>query len=136
MNKIASSTFFTLCLLSAACGGSSSEAPPPSPGDATERALNGCTSYDDHSAEADPRTIAWSLSVTSDPAHCMRIKVGETVRWNGDLSIHPLGPKGGDAPNPISAVDASGRVSFSSPGTFGYTCTVHPSMIGAIRVVP
>ena len=66
----------------------------------------------------------------------MLIKTGQTVHWNGNLAIHPLGAKGGDNPNPMSSVDSAGRVAFPSAGTFGYTCTVHEPMIGAIRVVP
>jgi plastocyanin len=127
-----------------ACGGSESMTPPASNPDptpspttgTTDSPLNGCSSYSDHTADGDARTIAWDFSVTSDPAHCMMVKVGQTVHWNGDQSIHPLGPKGGDAPNPTNTVDPTGHVSFPHAGTFGYTCLVHAPMIGAIKVVP
>ena len=76
------------------------------------------------------------------PERCMKIKVGQTVTWSdgasgpADFVSHPLGANGGDTPNPVPNVDkATGNVTFTKAGTFGYLCTNHPAMIGAIQVV-
>jgi plastocyanin len=63
----------------------------------------------------------------------MRIKVGQSVRFDGDFVEHPLVAFGGDTPNPVSA---EAEVVFSEPGLYGYLCTTHASMTGAIWVVP
>ena len=68
----------------------------------------------------------------------MTVKVGQTVAWSPAFATHPLVASGGDPPTPIpTAAPASmARVTFASCGTFGYKCNVHPTMIGAIQVVP
>lgn len=73
----------------------------------------------------------------------MKIKVGQTVKFTSDgaqgapdFVSHPVGPNGGDTPNPLSSVDqTTGEVKFTKGGTFGFTCNVHPAMIGAFLVV-
>ena len=100
-------------------------------------ALNGCTTFVDHTAAADPRALTWSLAISSSPDRCMKIKVGQSVTWNGSFTTHPLHDDGGDAPNPISAsTSPTGPIAFPAAGTFGYICGVHASMNGAILVVP
>lgn len=100
--------------------------PPPGP------ALNGCTTYSDRTGDAAKREIAWGFSVSSTPEACMRIKVGQTVTWNGDLGSHPLAAKGGDSPSPITN---AATAKFDKAGTYGFVCTLHSSMQGAIVVV-
>jgi plastocyanin len=60
------------------------------------------------------------------------------VTWSGDFTVHPLGPFGGDTPNPITSAGATGSVTIAFPtaGTFGYHCQVHAQLNGAILVVP
>ncbi|MBX3187454.1 MAG: hypothetical protein KF819_10585 [Labilithrix sp.] len=95
--------------------------------------LNSCKTYVDQTAAGAPRTIPWDLlTLNAAPERCMKIKKGQTVTWNGDLDAHPLGPEGGDKPNPISNTST---VTFNAAGTFGYICDIHPAMIGAIQVV-
>jgi len=98
-------------------------------GQPASAALNGCTSY------VDGDTIAWTMSARP-PATCLRIKKGGTVTWNGDLGSHPLAPKGGDSATPISTVSSGSAKAFTfdAPGTYGFVCTVHGSMTGAILV--
>lgn len=100
---------------------------PPGP------ALNGCTNYVDKTADAASREITWGFSVSSTPEACMKIKVGQTVTWNGNLGTHPIGTKGGDSPSPITN---AATAKFDKAGTFGYVCTAHANMQGAIVVVP
>lgn len=73
----------------------------------------------------------------------MKIKVGQTVKFTtdgadtpADLVSHPIGANGGDPGNPIPNVDdTTGELTFTTKGTFGFTCTNHGAMIGAIQVV-
>lgn len=95
--------------------------------------LNGCTTYVDRTAEGASREITWGFSVASTPEACMKIKVGQTVTWKGDHMLHPLGAKGGDASNPIKEAQT---ITFPAAGTFGFVCTAHSTMTGAIVVVP
>lgn len=93
--------------------------------------LNGCTTYTDRTADTAKREITWGFSVASTPEACMKIKVGQTVTWTGDLGQHPLGPKGGDTPTPITNANTA---KFDKAGTFGFVCTSHATMQGTIVV--
>jgi plastocyanin len=104
--------------------------------------IGGCSTFEDRSADAASRSIKWDFGVVQLPERCMKIKVGQTVTWSdgasgpADFVSHPLGANGGDTPNPVPNVDkATGNVTFTKAGTFGYLCTNHPAMIGAIQVV-
>jgi plastocyanin len=105
----------------------------------TVDALNGCTTYVDHTADA-VVNLAWDFPITSSPDHCSKIKVGAKVKWTGNFGKHPLDPFNGDANNPISSAAADGgpdvTITFPAAGSFGYHCGVHASMLGAIMVVP
>ena len=101
--------------------------------------VQGCaeTAYVDRRAPVADRALDWILSIASEPERCMTITVGQSVVWTGNFSVHPLDPQGGDTPNPITGTGPDEvSVLFTAPGTFGYVCGVHPSMKGAIRVVP
>jgi len=93
--------------------------------------LNGCKTYTDRTADAAKREITWGFSVSSTPEACMKIKAGQSVTWTGDLGLHPLGPKGGDATTPITNTNT---VQFDKAGTFGFVCTAHDKMQGVILV--
>ncbi len=95
--------------------------------------LNGCKNYVDRTADTASREITWGFPVSTTPEACMKIKAGQTVTWKGDLSIHPIGPKGGDANNPIKSAATN---TFPAAGTFGYVCTNHATMLGVVLVVP
>jgi plastocyanin len=106
-------------------------------GGAAAQVVQGCGSaqYLDRTAPGADRELHWDFGIENDPEHCLQVRVGQSVFWNGDLDNHPLGGQGGDTPNPIS-LHVDGSVTFNTPGTFGYKCLSHSGMIGAIRVVP
>ncbi len=99
-------------------------------------ALNGCTATDyvDRTAATADRTITWGFGQTPK---CMKIAVGQRVTFNGDFTQHPLVEKGGSTPNPFASPKGTGgtrTVDFGPAGTFGYECSIHTSITGAILV--
>ena len=94
----------------------------------------GATDFEDHTAAGDTRTITpWNTSLGTK---CYKIKVGQSVTWNGvPTSAHPLGATtDGTQPNPITDVATT---AFPAAGTFGWHCTIHTGLMkGAIEVVP
>jgi hypothetical protein len=94
--------------------------------------VNGCTSFVDRSEASAIRVLPWDSSIESNPLRCVQIKMGQNICWDGDLSVHPLVPLGGDIPTPIGPACAT----FNQTGSYGYHCAVHPNMQGAVQVVP
>jgi plastocyanin len=79
--------------------------------------------------------------------HCVKVKVGTVVTFEGKFSSHPLGAFGGNVPSPIPhtmidpAVGVSGKpelpVTMTTAGNYGFRCDFHPlQMFGAVQVVP
>ena len=124
-----STTTATGTTTSTATGTGTGTTPPTVPGPD----LNGCKNYVDRTADGASREIAWGFNVSTTPEACMRIKVGQTVTWKGELGIHPIGVKGGDANNPIKSANTN-TVPAACP--FGYVCTAHSTMTGVVVVVP
>jgi hypothetical protein len=109
-------------------------------------AINGCTNFADGTVMMSDRYINWGVS-DGTPAgfptlaeRCLEVKVGQAVTFGGDFTNHPLAPFNGDSPNPIAAHTGSTQedytVTFTAVGTFGYHCTVHAPMMGAVHVIP
>jgi len=98
----------------------------------TTPVLNGCTVYVDRTEDSASRTLAWTDELAYAPERCLKIRVDQRVTFSGDFVEHPLAPLRGDTPNPVTAPSAV----FPDTGVFGYVCTTHPPMIGAIWVVP
>lgn len=107
-----------------------------SAGRAQAQVVQGCqpNQYLDRTASGADRELTWDFGIESDPERCMQVQTSQTVVWSGDLEMHPLGGQGGDMPNPIS-LHQNGSVTFNAAGTFGFKCSSHSPMVGAIRVV-
>lgn len=106
------------------------------PSDAgADAVVNGCTTFEDKTADAADRTIVWARKVGTT---CWRVKKGQSVTWNPveTFDAHPLA--GDEATSPI-AKQSQGTtpyaVVFPAAGTFGFTCGFHFDMTGAIQVV-
>ncbi len=114
-----------------ACGGDDTSSTP----DSGSSSLNGCTdaSYSDQTAAG--ATITWDFTVSPK---CVKIKAGQTVTWNGNFATHPINPFGGDqgSPVPSTSTGNTAKGTFPTAGTFGFHCVNHPSMLGAVKVVP
>ena len=140
--------FATLVLGSAAalfaCGDDDTSSPAstttPDAGTSTSTtAVNGCTAYTDLTAQtATTITFPTGASPAQYSQPCIKVKVGTAITFSGSFSSHPLGPSGGDTPNPITAGSSGTSATFTATavGTFGYHCGFHPTvMLGAIEVV-
>ena len=108
-------------------------AAPPSP---VFREAQGCTRdiYVDETAPAALRRIRFTHGLGMEPERCMRVLVGQTVTFVGDLSVHPLAAAEGDPDNPI-AFHEDRPVTFPRAGVFGFVCGSHPGMRGAIWAI-
>lgn len=113
--------------------------------------FNGCSAadYENLSANDAPRIIAIATQGLSFTPPCLIIKAGQTVRWEGSLSSHPLAPgnpddaEAGSAANPIQETSSGQSVEFAFPdaGTFPYYCELHSfgdgqGMAGVVHVEP
>jgi plastocyanin len=105
--------------------------------------VQGCgpSDYTDATPAAAMRTISFPTDATPmqfNP-HCLKIKAGQSVTWNGSFTNHPLEAMGGDMGNPITPTGMGTTVTFAfaTAGTFGFDCANHPSIMkGAIQVIP
>jgi plastocyanin len=107
-------------LTAAACGGSSggyggiSSPPPPT----------------------DPRTVTASASLAFAPA-ALTVSAGETVTFAFESVPHNVffDPQTGTPAN-IDGSNANSSVArvFTTPGTYHYTCHIHPFMEGTVVV--
>lgn len=79
--------------------------------------------------------INGSSSFSPNPA---TVKMGQTVAWkNNGGTDHTATADGGafdthDIPNTAT----SSAITMSATGSFGYHCSIHPSMVGALNVTP
>jgi hypothetical protein len=102
-------------------------------------ALNGCLAYEDRTAPLADRALNFVGAIANEAERCMKVKASTSVCFStGSFAAHPLIPFGGDTPNPIPSKSEGMEVcvGFLTPGVFGYKCNVHPTMTGAIWVVP
>ena len=114
-------------------------------------ALNGCKpdSFVDLSAEADERVVQIAVDGLVYTPPCTMIAVGQSVKFEGSLSAHPLAPgnandaAAGSPANPITPTSSgsSAEFSFETSGTFPFYCELHgfgdgKGMAGAIYVRP
>lgn len=133
-----------------ACGGKQAAKPtdttaPAGGTEAPAAAVNGCTTYKDMTG-AGAYSITWDESIASSELRCIKIKAEQTVGFSGNFTTHPMKAGGGDSPSPFDNIEAAmsnpgtdqegAGFLFSKPGTYGYICGVHPSMTGAVMVVP
>ena len=99
------------------------------------------TDRSDPSAAREVR-FGGSLGMAYSPA-CIRVAVGQTVRFSGAFGSHPLRPgaRVGDAgapSSPIAPTQTGDRAefTFTNAGDFPYFCEVHGAMgmMGVVRV--
>jgi plastocyanin len=66
----------------------------------------------------------------------LTIEAGQTVTWtNRGFTPHTVTALGGEFDSGRLNAGESFKVTFSTPGTFAYACTIHPSMKGKVTVL-
>jgi len=69
------------------------------------------------------------------PAELM-VEAGQTVTWtNRGFGPHTVTAAGGEFDSGRINAGESFKVTFTTPGTFAYACTIHPSMHGKVSVL-
>ncbi len=99
----------------------------------------GCTSFTDRTAGG-PGAIVTFQNFAYDPP-CLQLRVGQSVTFQGDFSVHPLRQACGPTLVFTGASGTQATFILSVPGLYGYYCLDHGSstgqgMAGAVRVVP
>lgn len=81
-----------------------------------------------------PNTGGYGVGASSFVPGVVTIPVGGNVNWSNSDSIehHPTADDG--AWNEDLPAGGSAAHSFSTPGTYSYHCSIHPSMTGTITV--
>lgn len=90
------------------------------------------------SASAAPALITGAaVDITNfafNPA-ALTVKVGDTVTWaNHDEEPHTIAADDGSFHSPGMGTNATYSFTFSKPGSYGYTCGIHPFMRGTVVV--
>ncbi|QCQ92141.1 cupredoxin domain-containing protein [Rhodococcus sp. SGAir0479] len=109
-------------------------------GIALAASLSGCTSAstDDATQDADKALTVRVANMAYTPAS-LTVSAGQTVTWEFDDRGTPHDVVGlGDAKGVLrSPLLTSGtwEFTFTQPGTYNYTCSLHPDMLGVVVVV-
>ena len=65
----------------------------------------------------------------------LTVKAGDTVTWaNHDEEPHTVAADDGSFHSPGMGTNATYSFTFSKPGSYGYTCSIHPFMHGTVVV--
>lgn len=118
-------TLFSLAL-AVACGGSSPTAPAgPAPGGGGGGG----------SANVTVTILGMNGSQSFSP-NPVTVGVGQTVAWrNADVITHTATADGGQFDTGgIAPGSTSNPIAMTAAGTFGYHCSIHPTMVGTITV--
>lgn len=116
--------------------------PPGDSGDDTAMpvVVNGCAAADYVDATTDAAKRKLDPWTVASGKQCITIKKGQSFTWTpgGGFATHPLAAKDGTMPSPITSTTTGATKTFDFPneGTYGFVCTVHSVMTGAIRVIP
>jgi plastocyanin len=99
--------------------------------------LGACASTPTQNGNSQPATNVVKVNIkdfTFDPA-VVSIQVGTTVQWtNNDSMTHTVTSDAGLFDSGNLSTDDTFSFTFDEPGTFTYSCTIHPSMTGTVEV--
>jgi plastocyanin len=66
----------------------------------------------------------------------LTVLAGQTVTWrNSGLGPHTVTADAGQFDSGVLQTGGSFSYTFSTPGTFAYSCTIHPTMHGSVTVL-
>ena len=141
-----------------ACGGDDPAGSDPDSGSAGSagsgetttpepQALNGCGSSDFVDLSEEDAVVQIAAEGLSFSPPCVTIAAGQTLRFEGSLTAHPIAPgnaddaEAGSPDSPITATSSGNSVEFTfeGAGTFPYYCELHSfgagmGMAGAVYV--
>ena len=81
-----------------------------------------------------PATRVTILDLVYEPAE-LDIPAGSTVTWvNEDVAAHDVASDDGSFASPTLQQGDTFSVTFDQPGSWSYTCTIHPEMTGVVSV--
>jgi plastocyanin len=84
---------------------------------------------------AGPAAATITASGTTWEPDEVTIKAGEAVLWDVSGSIvHDL--KGDEGVSHKAASKYKVSHTYAKPGTYAYSCTIHPGMVGTVTVTP
>jgi len=90
---------------------------------------------DSRQAHADTASVSIAGFVFA--TNPINITAGDTVTWtNNDVAIHDVSDKGGAWTSGVMNQGDSFSFTFPDPGTYSYTCRLHPWMNGTVVVSP
>jgi plastocyanin len=82
-----------------------------------------------------PRTHTVTIEGMRFQPDALTVSRGDTIVWiNRDLVPHTATSKAGRFDSKTIQVDKSWKHTMRTKGTFAYTCTLHPTMKGTLRV--
>jgi plastocyanin len=127
-----------LLAMTAACGGPGGTASAPTspmPGMPTTAPTAGAG----HDSNSQRPVAGDSVSIANFafvPAN-LTIKVGTTVSWtNHDQEAHDVTATSGAFRSPALNAGDHFTFTFTTPGQYGYVCTIHPFMTATVVVTP
>jgi amicyanin len=136
----------TLAVAAAAACSTTAETPTPNfgPNGGTAVGMPGMTAMASQpptassDATAAPAPVAGTaVDITNfafTPA-TLTVKAGDTVTWaNHDEEPHTVAADDGSFHSPGMGTNATYSFTFSKPGSYGYTCSIHPFMHGTVVV--
>ncbi|WP_308259404.1 cupredoxin family copper-binding protein [Pseudonocardia sp. H11422] len=78
-------------------------------------------------------TVTVSIANFAFSPAAVQVKAGTTVTWtNNDSAPHDV--RGGPLRSPTLNRGAGWSYTFTTPGSYRYICSIHPSMTGAVTV--
>jgi plastocyanin len=86
------------------------------------------------SASAAGQAQVMMRGLAYEPAD-LEIAAGTTVTWvNGDVAAHDVTAADGSFASGTLQEGETYSLTFDRPGTWAYTCTLHPEMTGLVKV--
>jgi plastocyanin len=110
------------------------------PASVCPQAFSGCTSFVDLTTDPSP-TVRFPVAGNRFSPNCLRLRLGQVVRFEGSFASHTLLQSCGPVPNQLQAANGQSLdVTLLGLGLYGYYCQQHGSpsgsgMAGAIEVV-
>jgi len=87
--------------------------------------------------QANADTTSVSIAGFAFATNPITITAGDTVTWtNNDVAVHDVSDKGGAWTSGVMNQGDSFSFTFPEPGTYSYTCRLHPWMNGTVVVSP